>query len=76
VLADEQADLFPVVAEGVDGGRLVLGHQAAVADHVGREDRGEPAFDAFGVHGDSGAGNSCHVSLHERGTRWEMRRTG
>ncbi len=49
VLPDAHRDLLAVVAERPDRGRLVLGHQAAVADGIGGEDRGELAFD-LGSH--------------------------
>ena len=43
VLAHQHRDRLAVVAERPDGGRLILRHEAAVADHVGRQDGGQPA---------------------------------
>jgi hypothetical protein len=51
MLAHQHADLLPVGAKRPDRRRLVLGHEPAVADHVGGEDRGELAFDGFAGHG-------------------------
>ena len=44
MVADEALDLVAVGGEGADRRRLVVGHEAAVADHVGVEDRGELAL--------------------------------
>jgi hypothetical protein len=43
-------DLLPIGAERVDRGRLVVGHEPAVAHGVGREDRGELVVDGLGRH--------------------------
>ena len=44
VLADQELDLLAVVAQDVNRGALVLGHQPAVADDIGGEDRSELSF--------------------------------
>jgi hypothetical protein len=49
VLLDEARDLPPVRAEPAND--LVVGHEPAVPDHVGREDRREPAFGGVRGHG-------------------------
>jgi class 3 adenylate cyclase len=36
VLANQQPDLFAVVTEGANGRRLILHHEPAIADHIGR----------------------------------------
>src|SRR5262245_13021963 len=36
--------------EGRDGGRLVLGHQAAIPDDIRHQDGGEPALNVCLVH--------------------------
>jgi len=51
VAADQR--LQHLLASGLQGGQragLVLLHEAAVADHIGRENGGEPALDAFFGH--------------------------
>lgn len=46
-LAHEDRHLLAVLSDRVDGRGLVLGHQSAVADHVGAQNRGESTF---GLH--------------------------
>ncbi len=46
VLANVKLDLFAPCRHRPDGGVLVLGHEARVANHVGRQDRGEVALRA------------------------------
>jgi len=51
VAADQR--LQHLLASGLQGGQgacLVLLHEAAVADHIGRENGGKPALDAFFGH--------------------------
>ncbi len=48
LLAELKLHLSAVGRHGADGGGFVLRHQARVADHVGREDRGEPALKRVG----------------------------
>ena len=50
VLLDEIGDDLLVGFEGLDGGGLVVLHEAAVTGHVGAEDGGELAVKAFRFH--------------------------
>src|ERR1700747_1341981 len=45
---DQPIDGEPVLGEGAEGADLILPHQAAVALHIGCEDRGELSFDLLG----------------------------
>jgi hypothetical protein len=52
VLGKERLDeRFAVALESLEGAGLVALDEPGVADHVGREDRGEPAFGAGCSHG-------------------------
>jgi hypothetical protein len=53
VLLYEIGDDLLVGFESLDGGGLVVLHEAAVAGHVGAEDRGELAVEAFLFHADT-----------------------
>ena len=45
---DQPIDGDPVLGEGAEGADLIEPHQAAVALHIGCEDRGELSFDLLG----------------------------
>ena len=66
VLGDERLDeLLAVGLEAVEGALLVALHQARVADHVRRQDGGEPAVDAGSGHGAALRGASDGPMLAE-----------
>ena len=66
VLGDERLDeLLAVGLEALEGALLVALHEARVADHVRRQDGGEPAVDAGSGHGAALLGASDGAMLSE-----------